>query len=78
MHIMLYSPLTGALASTCLATQAYSHGFGELQVDATVHRLSAAKHEVTGYPALKWFHSGKAQPYSGGRQSCAPTVKSLR
>ena len=41
----------------------------QLQVDATVHRISAAKHEVTGYPALKWFHSGKAQPYSGGRQS---------
>ena len=65
--------LNSALGNGDLPSGASGHTVHDwLQVDATVHKIAAAKHEVTGYPALKWFHSGKAQAYSGGRQSCVP------
>ena len=39
-----------------------------LQVDATENKEIAGKHEVQGYPTLKWFIDGKlASDYSGGR-----------
>lgn len=33
----------------------------------------AGKHEIQGYPTLKWFVDGKeAMDYSGGRSACVP------
>lgn len=38
------------------------------QLDATEEKTVAGKHEVQGYPTLKWFVDGKeAMDYSGGR-----------
>lgn len=39
-----------------------------LQLDATEEKEVAGKHEIQGYPTLKWFVDGKvAMDYSGGR-----------
>jgi len=35
--------------------------------EATTHKEAASKHDVKGYPTLKWFVNGTAQEYSGGR-----------
>jgi len=38
------------------------------QLDATEEKEVAGKHEIQGYPTLKWFVDGKvAMDYSGGR-----------
>ena len=38
------------------------------QVDATEEKDVAGKHEVQGYPTLKWFVNGKvAMDFGGGR-----------
>ena len=40
------------------------------QVDATEEKEVAGKHEIQGYPTLKWFVDGKeAMDYSGGRSA---------
>jgi len=37
------------------------------KVDATEHKNAATKHDVKGFPTLKFFRSGTAQEYGGGR-----------
>lgn len=38
------------------------------QLDATEEKEVAGKHEIQGYPTLKWFIDGKeVADYSGGR-----------
>lgn len=39
------------------------------KVDATVESELAEKHEIKGYPTLKFFRKGAAVEYSGGRQA---------
>lgn len=40
------------------------------QLDATEEKEVAGKHEIQGYPTLKWFVDGKeAMDYSGGRSA---------
>lgn len=41
---------------------------GLQQLDATEEKEVAGKHEIQGYPTLKWFIDGKeVSDYSGGR-----------
>jgi protein disulfide-isomerase A1 len=37
------------------------------KVDATEHKTAAGKHDVKGFPTLKFFRSGSASDYEGGR-----------
>jgi len=36
-------------------------------VDCTVHQDLCSKHDVKGYPTIKYWKDGEAQDYSGGR-----------
>jgi protein disulfide-isomerase A1 len=38
-----------------------------VKVDATEHTEAAEQYEVQGYPTIKWFNSGKASEFNGGR-----------
>jgi protein disulfide-isomerase A1 len=40
-------------------------------VDATAHTAVSEKHEIRGFPTIKFFHSGVARPYTGGRTADA-------
>jgi len=39
------------------------------KLDATIHKSSAEKFQVRGYPTLKFFKNGDAKDYGGGRTS---------
>jgi len=36
-------------------------------VDCTVHQDLCSKHSVSGYPTIKYWKDGAANPYNGGR-----------
>ena len=40
-------------------------------VDATAHTEVSEKHEIRGFPTIKFFHNGVAKPYTGGRTTDA-------
>ncbi|KAI3433908.1 hypothetical protein D9Q98_003710 [Chlorella vulgaris] len=55
-------------AKAALALKEYSSDVILAKLDATEHKTAAGKHEVQGYPTLKWFVNGEvAMDYSGGR-----------
>lgn len=37
------------------------------KLDATEHRNAAEKHQIKGFPTIKYFVGGKASEYNGGR-----------
>lgn len=55
-------------AKAATALKEYSSDVMIAKLDATEEKEVAGKHEVQGYPTLKWFIDGKeAMDYSGGR-----------
>ncbi|CAD7005520.1 protein disulfide-isomerase [Ceratitis capitata] len=56
-----------AKAAQALAAQESPIKLGK--VDATIESSLAEKHQVRGYPTLKFFRNGVPVEYSGGRQS---------
>lgn len=55
-------------AKAATALKEYSSDVMIAKLDATEEKEVAGKHEVQGYPSLKWFIDGKeAMDYSGGR-----------